>query len=326
MTIQPAEQGNHPWLIEFLQELRRQKVAAVTLRGYRSDLGLFLRWHDSPSLEKLTAGDVMNYQQHLSGERGFQPASINRRLQALRRFCRWAHGEGKLPANPAAEVKLAKVRGLRPVGLTDREVNAVLRAVRLSKPGWRKRNYALVQLLLQTGMRVSELAALRVGDTVVQGWECFVKIRHGEGCKQREVPLNTIACCGLSAYLEDRQPLRPEEPLITNEYGDAISVRTIQGIVSELAQRAKIARILVTAQTMRHTFALKFLESNPGQLVELASLLGQESLRTTAAYLGLSRDESLECGDPSGERSTLSEDPDPGGSEVQLDPVRTPVA
>lgn len=52
--------------------------------------------------------DVMNYWRHLAGEGGLKPASINRKLEALRRLCRWAHREGKLPANPAAEVKLAR--------------------------------------------------------------------------------------------------------------------------------------------------------------------------------------------------------------------------
>lgn len=72
--------------------------------AYRSDLESFLRWHDSPTLEKLTPVDVMNYRRHLSGDGGLQLASINRKLEALRRFCRWVHSAGKLQPNPAAEV------------------------------------------------------------------------------------------------------------------------------------------------------------------------------------------------------------------------------
>jgi integrase/recombinase XerC len=103
---------------------------------------LFLRWYESPALEKLTTVDVINYRRHLAGG-GLKPASINRKLEALRRLCRWAQREGKLDANPAGEVQLARtVRDLRPAGLTEAEVNALLRAAGQSKQGLSRRNYA----------------------------------------------------------------------------------------------------------------------------------------------------------------------------------------
>jgi site-specific recombinase XerD len=142
-AIQPAAQktGDHPWLAGFLTQLRREDLSPMTVRGYQSDLQLFLRWYESPALEQLSALDVMNYRHHLAGKSGLKPASINRKLEALRRLCRWAHREGKLPANPAAEVMLARtVRDLRPVGLTEAEVSALLRAAGQSKHGLSKRN------------------------------------------------------------------------------------------------------------------------------------------------------------------------------------------
>ncbi len=82
--------------------------------------------------------------------------------------------------------------------------------------------------------------------------------------------------------------------MIISETGRAISVRSLQSLVSELARRAKITRIHVTAHSTRHTFALQFLERNPGKLVELAALLGHESLDTTAVYLRPSQEELAE--------------------------------
>ena len=295
-AIQPAAKkaGDHPWLVGFLLQLRREDLSPLTVRGYRNDLQLFVRWYESPALEKLTAVDVMNYRRHLAGG-GLKPASINRKLEALRRLCRWAHREGKLDANPAAEVKLVRsLRDLRPVGLTDLEVTALLRAAGQSKHGLSKRNYALLQLLLQTGMRVSEAAALRVRDAILRDRAGSVRVLHGKGGKERKLPLNTSARRGLSGYLDTRKPLRPDEPLITSETGAAISVRSIQSVISELARRARITRIPVTAHAMRHTFALSFLDRNPGKLVELAALLGHESLDTTAIYLRPSQEEMAE--------------------------------
>lgn len=290
-AIQPTTRqlGDHLWLIGFLKQLRREDLSPMTVRGYQSDLRLFLRWYASPELEKLTAVDILNYRRHLSGG-GLKPASINRKLEALRRLCRWAHGEGKLTVNPAAEVKLARtMRDLRPAGLTGVEVTALLRAAGQSSHGLSKRNYALLQLVLQTGVRVSEAAALRVRDVMLRERAGSVKVR-GKGDKEREVPLNTSARRGLSAYLDTRRPLRPDDPLITSETGAAISVRSIQSVVAELARRAKITRLPVTAHSMRHTFALNYLERNPGKLVETRRTAGTRIARydrcLSAAFAG----------------------------------------
>jgi site-specific recombinase XerD len=228
----------------------------------------------------------MRYWRHLIRENRLKPASINRKLEALRRFCRWAEGAGKLQSNPVAAVKRERpVRDLRAVELTESEVTALLRAAGQSKHGMAKRNYALLQILRQTGVLVSEIAALRIDDAVRRERTGSLKVRQGEGGREREISLNTVVRRALNAYLQTRKPLRPEAPLITSQTGAAISIRAIQLIVAELARRAKITRIRVTARTIRHTFAFKFLKRNPGKLVELAALLGHQSLDATAVYL-----------------------------------------
>jgi hypothetical protein len=78
-------------------------------------------------LEKLTAVDLIHYRQHLADENGLRPASLNRRLEALRRFCRWAHEQRKLKSNVAAEVKLAHTaRRVCPKGLDYAEIQALV--------------------------------------------------------------------------------------------------------------------------------------------------------------------------------------------------------
>lgn len=72
--------------------------------------------------------------------------------------------------------------------------------------------------------------------------------------------------------------------MFLSEGGDALSVRSMQSLVSELAHRARLTRIPVSAHTLRHTFALGYLQQNPSKLVQLATLLGHESLDTTALY------------------------------------------
>jgi integrase/recombinase XerC len=253
------------------------------VRGYRSDLGLFAAWYDGDSIEKLTASDLAHFRQYLSRERAMKPASVNRKLEALRRFCRWAHITGKLRTNVAAELKLARApRGTRPKGLLPAEVQGLLRAAGQSRRALARRNYAVVQLLLQAGLRVSEAAALRIEDLEIRERHGKARIR-GKGNKERYVPLNATARRALQMYLDERET-GTQDPVFLSDTGAPLAVRSIQSLISELARRGGITRLAVSAHTLRHTFALGYLKQNPGKLVELATLLGHESLDTTAIY------------------------------------------
>jgi integrase/recombinase XerC len=117
-------------------------------------------------------------------------------------------------------------------------------------------------------------------------------VRAGKGSKERSVPLNASARRALTLYLRMRGDYTVHDPLFLSERGGrAMSLRTMQATIGELARRAGISRIPVSAHTCRHTFALAFLRRNPGQLVELATLLGHESLDSTAVYLRASEEE-----------------------------------
>jgi len=200
-----------------------------------------------------------------------KPASVNRKLEALRRFCRWAHATGKLRTNVAAELKLARApRSTRPKGLIAAEVQALLRAAGQSRRALAHRNYAVVQLSLQAGLRVSEAAALRIEDLEIRERQGNVRIR-GKGNKERHVPLNTTARRALQAYLGERGETSLQDPVFLADTGAALSVHSVQSLITELARRAHITRIPVSAHTLRHTFALGYLKQNPGKLVELGA-------------------------------------------------------
>src|SRR5258708_13436557 len=82
------------------------------------------------------------------------------------------------------------VRSQRPIGLAEPEVHMLLRAAGQSRHGLAKRNYALIQLMLQAGLRVGEVAALSVADVPTRERSGIVRIRQGKGAKEREVPLH----------------------------------------------------------------------------------------------------------------------------------------
>jgi site-specific recombinase XerD len=280
----------------FLASLAHDDLAPATLRGYRYDLRHFLAWHrtvqDSPfTIERLAEYELIAYRQHMVAA-GRRPATVNRRLDALRRLCRWARGTGALSADAAGSVRSMRItRNRQPAGLTDIETHALLRAAGASSHGLAARNYALVQLMLQAGLRVGEVAALRVADVTVNDRSGTARIRQGKGLKARDVPLNATARRALKQHLEHRGAPGKNAALFVSSREAAMPVRTIQAVIASVARRARLTRVPLSAHTLRHTFALGYLRDNPGKLLELASLLGHESLDTTAIYTRPSRDD-----------------------------------
>jgi site-specific recombinase XerD len=290
--------GEPGWMPPFLASLAKDDLSPATLRGYRYDLRHFLAWRrtvqDSAfAIDGLAEYELIAYRQHMVAA-GRRPATVNRRLDALRRLCRWARGTGVLAADAARDVRpMRTVRNQQPAGLTDIEVHALLRSAGASSHGLAARNYAIVQLMLQAGLRVGEVAALRMADVTMSDRSGSVRIRHGKGLKAREIPLNATARRALRQFLEERPTPgeAKDAALFVSSRNTAMPVRTIQAVISSLARRARLKRVAVSAHTLRHTFALGYLRDNPGKLVELASLLGHDSLDTTAIYTRPSRDD-----------------------------------
>jgi site-specific recombinase XerD len=295
-TRQASRSDDPGWMSRFIECLRREDVSAATVRGYHYDLRHFLVWHEAVQggatvIERLTEFDLIAYRQAMIAA-GNRPTTVNRRLDALRRLCRWAQVTGVMAADIARDLRRIRLpRNRQPLGLLDAEVHAVLRAAGVSTHGLARRNYALVQLMLQTGLRVGEVAALRIADISLHDRSGCVHVRHGKGLKDREVPLNATARRAMKQYLEERPGAIASEPLFLSGRDSALPVRSIQAVIASLARRARLSRIPVSAHTLRHTFALAYLRDNPGKLVELANLLGHDSLDTTALYTRSSRDD-----------------------------------
>jgi integrase/recombinase XerC len=300
MTIPP------PWLQSFLDRLAAEDLSAATRRGYRYDLLQFVAWYTDlhgslPNLPQLTEHDVIAWRQHMLTLRQLKATTINRRLEAVRRLLRWAETSGAVATNVARDVKTVRVtRNHQPAGLTASEVHVLLRAAGESSHGLARRNYALVQLMLQAGLRVGEMAALRRADLMaalrradltLRDRTGSVRIRHGKGLKEREVPLNATARRALRQLFEREPAAQPEDPVFRSTRNKPLPVRSIQNTITGLVRRAGIKRAGVSAHSLRHTFALAWLRQHPGQLVELAQLLGHESLNTTALYTRASTEE-----------------------------------
>jgi len=287
---------------QFARYLKESGFSLATIKNYVTDIGNFASWlghaRTKPLLQS-TGEDIREYCLELVTVKGHLPSTVNRRLQSIRKFYRHALESGLMQENPALGVKLLPQPRAQVVrGLNQSEIERLLRAVRQGSPRLMKRDYAIVQLMLQTGIRVGELARLKLSDVLLSEEKGVLKIRGERAPQDREIPLNTSARKAISAYLEQRPPSRSDH-LFLSRKGDPLSVRSVQTLVSGYAQAAGLEN--VSTYTLRHTHGQHLLRDT-GDLSLVARLLGHKRLETAIKYILPRQDDLTEVA----ERSSLN--------------------
>lgn len=162
-------------------------------------------------------------------------------------------------------------------------MHALLSIAGSSPHGLSSRNYAVIQLMIRTGLRISELINLQWRDLALYERSGSIRVVDSKGHKERVIPLNSSARKAISSYIQNKE-YDQTTPVFLSKHGKIHTARALQKIVSNLAKKANIRRIKVTPHVLRHTFATNYLRANPDCLVELSLLLGHESIDTTAIY------------------------------------------
>lgn len=300
-------------LAAWQQHLLAADYAAATVKRYLAAVRGFLTWHGEQerrptAFADLTPIALLGYRQALQHTRA--TATTNLHVAALRAWCSWLVAVGYLDEDPAARLKtIGRVQADAPRPLADSEVNALLRAARSSRHG--RRNYAICQMLLQTGMRIGECQALCWQDVEYRERKGMVLIRAGKGNKARSVPLNSSIRSALLDYVAplldctadskavaqawaDLPPEAQRRPLWLSQKGSVLSHsaiwRMFAGLIAACARR-DLVLAATTPHALRHTFAHRYLAQHPGDLIGLARILGHESLETTRVYLRLTEDD-----------------------------------
>jgi site-specific recombinase XerD len=279
----PREQTEQAAEIDqFLGELDRQQLAHYTIDNYASDLRVFARFFTGSTGEEfqarsITPTDVRDFKAHQLTVEHRTPATINRRLASLRKFFLWAKAEGLINEIPTDPVKGVQSTPLAPRSLEKREVDKLIRAVQKDE---NKRNLAILLTLRHTGIRIGELAALRLSDIEISERKGWLTIRSGKGSKHRAVPLNADARKAISDYLEIR-PKIADDHLFISQRGQGIKEQAVELMVAKYAQAAGLEG--VTPHQLRHSFGKHALDAGV-DLVTVSKLLGHTRLDTTARY------------------------------------------
>jgi len=291
----------------WLNDLSHADCSPSTIKRYESAIRCFLSWYQTSEqrpliLSELTPIAFVGYREALKQTQA--TSTVNVHVCALRAWCVWLTTWGYLTENPAARLKLIRCDApLAPRALADTAVNALLRAAQRSRHP--ERNYALMQVLLQTGMRIGECQALTFEDIDLGQKSGTVTIRAGKGNKARQVPLNGSARAALACYaaplLGVEGSLKAVEatwprcsrgqkrfPLWLSQKGNPMSSVSIWRVVKNLVHECAARRLVppdTTPHALRHTFAHRYLDQHRGDLVGLARLLGHTNLNTTQIYV-----------------------------------------
>src|SRR5215210_4626194 len=217
----------------FLQDLQRQETSPKTRDAYRLDLLHFANWFARRvgaafKPEAVTPTDVRDYRSHLINVEHRQPATVNRRLAALRRFFQWAKATGLVKELPTENVKGVASSPRAPRWLEKRDVDRLIRTV--ERHG-NTRDQAIVLTLRHTGIRVSELSSVMLGDVDMSERKGSVTIRSGKGGKFRVLPLNVDARQAITAYLKVR-PSVSADHLFVGQRGQGIGSRAVELLVA----------------------------------------------------------------------------------------------
>ena len=277
-------------LPKFTKSLEEKDRSPSTVLAYRADLEQlinFLRNKNKALVDDVRQTDIEGFRDSLLAEK-YTPKSVSRKLNAVKTFFRWLISEKLTTSDVSADVAHPKIEPSVPKFLSPLEYRALRDVVRSDT-----RIAAIVEIILQAGMRISEVANLKIDN--IKGEKA--KIEAYATQPERNIPLNKSAREALSAYLEIR-PKADSPYVFVSKNSNPLAVRNIRAAIDRYMQKAEIPGYSVN--DLRTTFLVENLKAGV-DLVLLSQVIGHKRLSTTERYLELA-----EVKEP-GKKQTLEE-------------------
>ena len=270
-----------PHLIEiFINHLKSQGKSDFTIIAYKKDLEQFVGY-----LSTLDIQDIREVKkEHIIGfinkllSKNYTKKSASRKLNSIRTFFRFLKNDGLIEQNPSLDVSHPKETTSPPRILNKLEYRA-LRDYAKEDP----RTYALVELILQTGVKIGELANIRLNDIK----DNILHIRAYSKTPERDVPLNKAAKKAINQYLSVREKTNDNHLFVTRT-GRPLLIRNIRQIISRCFQEVGIEK--ATVNDLRNTFIAHQL-TNGASIEYIAKIVGHRRLSSTERFLKLIKQE-----------------------------------
>jgi len=279
-----------PLITRFLDAVWMERgLSSNTLAAYRADLVALARWLAGRhvALPKTGRAELMEFiAARVHG--GARPRSTARQLSSFRRFFRYLIRENLISEDPTAQIAMPKIGRSLPRSLTESEVEALLAAPAVADPlGHRDRT--MLEVLYATGLRVSELVHLKLGQVNMN--QGVIRVL-GKGNRERLIPLGEEAVRWLKSFIETARADilldRSTDFLFPTRRGDRMTRQAFWHIIKRYARKASVDRDL-SPHTLRHAFATHLL-NHGADLRVVQMLLGHSDLSTTQIYTHVARE------------------------------------
>ena len=273
-----------PIILNWLDKLHDNGKSPHTIQAYRQGLLHFLAWYaniypNSFNPSQVMPRDIQDWQTHQQQKDKSAPATVNQRLVAVKQFFKWTQKQDLIQRNPADDVSAIRIENREIKSLDDTPLRQLLREAKSET-----RDYAILEVLAGTGIRVGELLNLTIGDIEIHPRSGKLTVRYGKGGGYRVVPLTRHVREALQDYLDEDHPSPndPQQGLWWGRSGVITHRSSITRLLDKYAIRAGLET--VTPHMLRHTFATRYLKVNRDDLRGLARLLGHSSLDTVMIY------------------------------------------
>ncbi|WP_016686952.1 tyrosine recombinase XerC [Neisseria sicca] len=270
----------------YLKMLGQQGKSAHTLSAYGRDLTELVRFlteGSSETAQDLTRRDFVAALKRLS-QQGLSERTLARKLSAWRQYCGWLVQSGMMDNDPTFNLKAPRLPERLPKALPQEELNHMLDSTP-ADDGLAVRDHALFELMYGSGLRLSEIHGLDLGDVLLdEGWVSVT----GKGRKERQVPLSGKSVEALRAYLSERVAADGETALFTGKNGTRLGQRQIQKRLQTWAVQQGSGQH-ISPHMMRHSYASHLLQSSR-DIRAVQELLGHSNLSTTQIYTKLDFD------------------------------------
>lgn len=266
----------------FIFSMRAGTYSPVTIRNYKLILDRFVLpvWGER-EVNEITKQNVIDYLASQK-DRGVSNATVQIHWKVLRSFFRWAAGEFGI-VRPDLEVKAPKFANKHIEALSRETVEKMMKAARSL------RNKAILLLLLDTGLRVSELCRVALRDCDQDTGMIQIRAyQTGAKSRPRVVYMGAATRAAVWRYIASRDNLRPEDPLIATIKGGPLNRLSVANIIDRIGEAAGVGP--VNPHRFRHTMAIEYLRSG-GDIFTLQRILGHSSLEMVRRYLDICQDD-----------------------------------
>lgn len=263
-------------LPKFTNDLAKKDRSPSTVLAYRSDLEQlveFLTKNNIATPDQVKLENLDSFRDTLLSEK-YTPKSVSRKLNAVKTFFRWMVEQNYLTTDLSKSVSHPKVESSMPKFLTPLEYRALRDAVRGDF-----RISAMIELILQTGLRISEVANLKTNDVKDE----TIKIEGYATQPERTIPLNRPAKEAIEKYMVER-PKVVSEHVFISKTGKPLAVRNIRASVDRFIQKAELPKYSVN--DLRTTFIIENIK-NGVDLILISQVAGHKRLSTTERYIEL---------------------------------------